>query len=283
MLTPVGAPQRLRTGWIVVWLVLGAVSQPVMLRPSRPAELVGAALMGIAAQAGKIAVDTLVQRDADDDFRGRAFAFYDVLYNAAFVGAAALGGAPLPDTGSRRTVAVLAVGYLAAAVATDAFARDPRDLAVGRGARRAGGRTCRAWPRASLSFTISDARSPKPPDLGQPSVRPAGQRLLGSGRARTNCRFLQGQGTDPVRWNGSGRRWGRGGRSPVVLNYRRDGTRSGTRWWSAPSSTSGGTVCALRRDPGPATYRGSMPARPEATYARRRTARLELLARVTES
>ena len=42
---------------------------------------------------------------------GRAFALYDVLYNAAFVGAAALGAVTLPDTGySRGLFLVLALG-----------------------------------------------------------------------------------------------------------------------------------------------------------------------------
>jgi hypothetical protein len=79
----------------------------------------------MGAQAGKIAVDTIVQRDTDDDFRGRAFATYDVLYNAAYVGAAALGAAVLPDTGySRPTLAGLAVVYVVAALAVrTAFAR----------------------------------------------------------------------------------------------------------------------------------------------------------------
>ena len=62
-------------------------------------------------------MDTIVQRDTDDEFRGRAFAFYDVLYNAAFVGAAALAAFTLPDTGwSRGVFAVLAVAYCVAAL-----------------------------------------------------------------------------------------------------------------------------------------------------------------------
>ena len=74
--------------------------------------LVAAGFLGLAAQGAKIAVDTIVQRDTDDAFRGRAFALYDVLYNAAFVGAAALGAITLPDTGySQGLFLVLAVAY----------------------------------------------------------------------------------------------------------------------------------------------------------------------------
>ncbi len=71
-------------------LLLAAASQLLLVTtPSRAVVFTGATLLGLAAQGTKIAVDTIVQRDTDDEFRGRAFAFYDVLYNAAFVGAAA--------------------------------------------------------------------------------------------------------------------------------------------------------------------------------------------------
>ncbi|MFC8943180.1 MFS transporter, partial [Streptomyces griseoincarnatus] len=47
----------------------------------------------------------------------RAFAFYDVLYNAAFVGAAALAAYLVPDAGwSPGLFAALSVGYVAAAI-----------------------------------------------------------------------------------------------------------------------------------------------------------------------
>ena len=62
-------------------------------------------------------MDTIVQRDTGDAYRGRAFALYDVLYNAAFVGAEALGALTLPDTGYSQTLfVVLAVGYAGGAV-----------------------------------------------------------------------------------------------------------------------------------------------------------------------
>ncbi|WP_194521565.1 MFS transporter [Cellulosimicrobium sp. JZ28] len=110
-----------RTGpqvWIAIMLLLAAASQLLLVTtPSRAVVFTGATLLGLAAQGTKIAVDTIVQRDTDDEFRGRAFAFYDVLYNAAFVGAAALAAFTLPDTGwSRGVFAVLAVAYCVAAL-----------------------------------------------------------------------------------------------------------------------------------------------------------------------
>ncbi|WP_315093024.1 MFS transporter [uncultured Cellulomonas sp.] len=113
VLTPVLSPRTGPHSWIVLCLGLAAVSQLLLVASaSRPAVLVAAGSLGLAAQGAKIAVDTIVQRDTDDAFRGRAFALYDVLYNAAFVGAAALGAVTLPDTGySRGLFLVLAVGY----------------------------------------------------------------------------------------------------------------------------------------------------------------------------
>ncbi|MCB7135784.1 MFS transporter [Cellulosimicrobium marinum] len=104
--------------WIALMLLLAAASQLLLLTtPTRAVVYTGAALLGLAAQGTKIAVDTIVQRDTEDGYRGRAFAFYDVLYNAAFVGAAALAAFTLPDTGwSRPVFAVLAAAYAAAAL-----------------------------------------------------------------------------------------------------------------------------------------------------------------------
>ncbi len=51
-------------------------------------------------------VDTLVQTHVDDAFRGRVFALYDVIFNVAFVAAAAAGAVVLPDDG--KSYAVLA-------------------------------------------------------------------------------------------------------------------------------------------------------------------------------
>jgi MFS family permease len=117
VLTPVLSPRTGPHAWIVYCLVLAAASQFLLTATiARWAVLVGAAALALAAQGAKIAVDTIVQLDTDDAFRGRAFALYDVLYNAAFVGAAALAALVLPDSGySRAVFAALALVYLATA------------------------------------------------------------------------------------------------------------------------------------------------------------------------
>ncbi|MGF0114751.1 MFS transporter [Promicromonospora sp. Marseille-Q5078] len=140
VLTPTLSRRTGPQGWIAVMLLLAAASQLLLVTtPSRVVVYTGAALLGLAAQGTKIAVDTIVQRDAEDEFRGRAFAFYDVLYNAAFVGAAALAAFTLPDTGWSRGVFVgLAVAYvLAALLMATRGARTPTEVPAR--VRRAGG------------------------------------------------------------------------------------------------------------------------------------------------
>lgn len=117
VVTPLVTQRLALQGWIAVCLAVGALAQVVLLVAiSLPTVLVAAFLLGLASQGAKIAVDTIVQRDTADEFRGRAFATYDVLYNAAFVGAAALAAVALPDSGhSPAVIAALAVVYLLAA------------------------------------------------------------------------------------------------------------------------------------------------------------------------
>ncbi len=61
--------------------------------------LPAALLLGIVAQGSKICVDTLVQEQVEDDFRGRVFSFYDTLFNVTFVAAAVVAAFLLPTSG----------------------------------------------------------------------------------------------------------------------------------------------------------------------------------------
>ena len=130
VVTPILSPRMGPHRWIVVCLLVATVSQLMLVASvSWPVVVAGAVVLGLAAQAAKIAVDTIVQRDTADAFRGRAFSLYDVLYNAAFVGAAALGAATLPNTGwSRGLFAGLAVAYVAGALAYGRAASAPSQV-----------------------------------------------------------------------------------------------------------------------------------------------------------
>ncbi|WP_030665524.1 MFS transporter [Streptomyces rimosus] len=78
--------------------------------------LIAAFVLGLSTQASKISTDTVVQSSVDDAFRGRVFAVYDMLFNVAYVGAAAVAALMLPLDG-RSGVLVVAVALLYAATA----------------------------------------------------------------------------------------------------------------------------------------------------------------------
>ncbi len=66
---------------------------------SLPLWLVSALLLSFASQGFKISFDTLVQHHVVDEFRGRVFAIYDMLFNIALVTAAVLTAVALPEDG----------------------------------------------------------------------------------------------------------------------------------------------------------------------------------------
>jgi len=89
----------------VFQLVPGAIFSQVPL-------LVAGFLLGVTAQAIKLCVDTLVQAHVDDEFKGRVFVVYDMIFNVALVVAAVIGAAILPADGvSVPIVVALAVAY----------------------------------------------------------------------------------------------------------------------------------------------------------------------------
>lgn len=73
-------------------------------------------MLGVTTQGAKIATDTIVQSAVDDGFRGRIFSVYDVLFNVAFVGAAAVAALMLPSDG-RSVSLVLTVAAVYASIA----------------------------------------------------------------------------------------------------------------------------------------------------------------------
>lgn len=117
--TPVVTEHLAPRTWVVVLLVVAGVSQlfPAGLL-TQPGILVSAFVLGLASQGIKICVDTFVQTGVDDAFRGRVFSLYDVIFNVAFVAAAATAALVLPEDGrSHAVLTTLSLGYLATAVA----------------------------------------------------------------------------------------------------------------------------------------------------------------------
>ena len=96
---------------------------------TRPALLVAAFFLGLASQGIKICVDTLVQTHVEDAYRGRVFSLYDVIFNVAFVAAAAVAAVVLPTSGKSYVVlAAVAVGYLLTAAGYARVTRRPAAL-----------------------------------------------------------------------------------------------------------------------------------------------------------
>jgi hypothetical protein len=58
-----------------------------------------------------------VQESIDDEFRGRVFSVYDVLFNSAFVSAAAVASLTMPESGkSYAILSIISLGYAVAAL-----------------------------------------------------------------------------------------------------------------------------------------------------------------------
>ncbi|MFJ5774756.1 MFS transporter [Streptomyces sp. NPDC093094] len=125
LLTP-WAVRRLGAGrWIAVCAGAAAVLEPALGLPFATGPLLASAfVLGLITQGAKISTDTIVQSSVEDGFRGRVFSVYDVLFNVAFVGAAAVAALMLPPDGrSVPLVLTVAVIYGAVGAAMARFER----------------------------------------------------------------------------------------------------------------------------------------------------------------
>jgi len=125
VVTPAAAGRLGPGGWIVACAGSAAVLEPALGLPFAEVPiLIAAFVLGLTTQGAKIATDTVVQSSVDDGFRGRIFSVYDVLFNAAFVGAAAVAALMLPPDGrSVHLVVTVAVIYSVIAAAMARFER----------------------------------------------------------------------------------------------------------------------------------------------------------------
>jgi MFS family permease len=117
--TPWAAARLGKRRWIVAVTVGVGVSQLVFGAPFTMSLLLASALvLGFAAQATKVCVDTIVQSTIEDEFRGRVFSLYDTIFNLSFVAAAILAAFVLPTNGeSLPALIAMSAGYFAIAVA----------------------------------------------------------------------------------------------------------------------------------------------------------------------
>ncbi len=117
VLSPWAVARLGRFRWMTVCAAAAAALVPALGLWFTPMPmLVAAFVLGLVTQGAKIATDTVVQTSVDDDFRGRVFSLYDVLFNVAFVAAAGVAALLLPPDGKSTTV-VIGVAALYALVA----------------------------------------------------------------------------------------------------------------------------------------------------------------------
>ena len=133
LITPWGTRVMALRRWITLLFAAAAVVSAVPIGLyTQPAMVIGGFLLGICAQGIKISVDTLVQTGVDDEYRGRVFSLYDMIFNVGQVSAAALGAAILPDSGkSYAVLAFVALGFAATAFVYARLSRDDSGTAQG--------------------------------------------------------------------------------------------------------------------------------------------------------
>jgi MFS family permease len=140
IVTPIVTARISKSRWIVIVFAVAGITQVASGWPfAKGPLLIGAALLGFAVQSAKICIDTIVQEEIDDDFRGRVFSFYDTLFNLTFVIAAVVAAFVLPRDGKSYPVliaigvgyATIACWYAAAQRGSDTSVRAPAAASAG--------------------------------------------------------------------------------------------------------------------------------------------------------
>ncbi len=100
--------------WVASMLGLAGVVILAFGLPFQPALLIAATfVINLASQSLKIVVDTAVQTECTDDFRGRVFSVNDTLFNVCFVLGLFIAARTLPADGHSVTALVtVAIGFL---------------------------------------------------------------------------------------------------------------------------------------------------------------------------
>jgi len=101
--------------WMSGLLFLAALVAIAVLPSFREGTYLAAAgAVGLTAQGLKVSIDTILQADIDDAYRGRVFTIYDVVFNVTFVLAGLVTAVIVPIDGeSLPVVVVVALGYAA--------------------------------------------------------------------------------------------------------------------------------------------------------------------------
>jgi MFS family permease len=119
VLTPVATRHLSKRAWIALMLLVAGITAGAGGETFAQAGYLAIGfLMYLARQGVALGAVTILQEDIADAYRGRVFAFYDMVYNAAYAAGAALFAVFMPADGkSAVIVAVIAIGFLLAAAA----------------------------------------------------------------------------------------------------------------------------------------------------------------------
>jgi MFS family permease len=127
VLTPLATRRLAKPTWITILLAAGGIAVAALGTGFRqPGFLLIGFLLGVVAQGVAICSATTLQQEVDDDFRGRVFSLYDMLFNGAFVAGAAGSALFMPANGHSYVILlVVAVGYVLAAGGYWLISRQP--------------------------------------------------------------------------------------------------------------------------------------------------------------
>lgn len=133
LLTPAGTRWFGGRGWVSMLLCAAGVLVIVLGWPFSSLLLVAAVfVINIASQGTKIVVDTTLQWQIADEYRGRVFSVNDTSYNACYVLGLFLGAATLPSDGhSLAAVIVVGLGYVLVGALYAVVSREPAGQPVG--------------------------------------------------------------------------------------------------------------------------------------------------------
>ena len=117
-LTPIVTRRRTKEAWITALLAAAGVLVVAFGLSFGQLEFIAIGFgLGVVAQGVAICTTTILQREMEDDFRGRVFSVYDMMFNVTFVIGAAVSAGFMPVTGrSAPMVLVVGCGYVVAAV-----------------------------------------------------------------------------------------------------------------------------------------------------------------------
>ena len=113
LVTPPVTRRLSKPAWITLLLAASAVVTLALGETfSQPAYLAIGFCLYLTRQSVAICAVTILQEEVDDAYRGRVFAFYDMMFNAAYVAGAALSVVMMPANGySPSVIVVVAAGF----------------------------------------------------------------------------------------------------------------------------------------------------------------------------